>query len=254
MNCPPNSGSDERRAYHVVVHVADILFVFVPLTLRPHLAGDRQPLSERPRKKTRLPGFATHLGAKPLIGVVIGAPGIAVGKEHRLTEQHDHGGVVEEQRATALGPGKVGRAAAQQEVAVAAHERNAHTAAREPCKALTQRSRHLIRLIVAHPGLEDIPQQKQMGDGRGLRVQDLEKLRGGVRVVIAQVHVGGEKGRLARTDTQPRCTIHLPPTTVIDSITTGSAGTSAIGPMRVVFTPLMALTTSMPLITFPNTA
>ncbi len=123
-----------------------------------------------------------------------------------------------------------------------------------------QRLRDRIGLIVADPDLEQVAEQEQVAGAARVRVEPLEKQRGGARVVIAQVHVGansgapGDRAPLRRTGRSASGAADDFAIPVTDSIITGSAGTSRNGPTEPVRTLRIALTTSMPLTTLPNTA
>ncbi len=128
MNHMAHACALKRLAHGLQIHIANVLALLVSLALSAHLARDRQSFSERPRKKRLLPDRGSNFSAKALVSLVVGAPRITVREQHRKPEQLDDRGVVKQLRAVALGPGWARRGAAQQKVAIAAHQRDPNTA------------------------------------------------------------------------------------------------------------------------------
>src|SRR5690606_4275947 len=140
----------------------------------------------------------------------------------------------------------------EQEIAVAAHRVDPRAARAERLQPVEKGLRNRIGLVVADPGLEQVAEQEQVAGATRLRIEPLEEQRGSARVVVAEVHVGAEQRDVARRS--PDFDHFAPPTTAIESIETASTGTSWYGPTVPVRTLRIALTTSMPRMTLPNTA
>ena len=88
----------------IVVHIAQIVRLFVEFALLTHAAGDRKSFGKRLREKALLPGGASHLGPETLVRVIIGAPGVAVRNQHALSEQIEHFQITQQLRAEPFGP------------------------------------------------------------------------------------------------------------------------------------------------------
>ena len=227
--------------------------------LAAQLARDAQPFVQRAAQEVALPRVGARHGAGALVVDVVGAQRIAVREQHALAEQRDRARFVEQRGAGARGEPahrprrRVRRKGhVEQEIAVAAHRVDPRTACADRRQPVQKRLRDRVGLVVADPGLEQVAEQEQVAGAARLRIELREEQRGGARVVVAEVHVGAEQRNLVR---RPSDLDHFaPPTTAIESISTASAGTSWYGPTVPVRTLRIALTTSMPLTTLPNTA
>lgn len=190
------------------------------------------------------------------------APRVAMGEHDWATQQVDDGWVIEQLRAAAT----TERLAmldvhVDQEVTIASLKPDPKALAGEPRQGRGEFIRGLVGSVIADPGVKQIAQEKQVRNALRGHGERREKLAQCLRIMRAQVHVRGkERGRwVAQADDWLQAntaglTYLAGLTSVIDSITTGSTGTSPIGPTLRVLTPLMALTTSMPLTTLPKTA
>jgi len=217
------------------------------------LAGDRRltalakrrrrldSLARRSREEVALPGGVAHGLAQSLVVDVSGAERVAVQEQAAVVrrpiraEVH-HDLVLPVERR----PDPFGERLAEKEVAVAVHEVQGRATARHRPQGVDDRLELRGDDVVAQPRFEEIADDPER-PGVLRRIEKAQRQRddlgtGGVEVQVGDDEIDGQSA-----------------STVTDSMTTGSVGTSWCGPFEPVFTAAIALTASMPSTTRPNT-
>ena len=143
-----------------------------------------------------------------------------------------------------LHAGAPGVVLAQKKITIAVQEVQRDAPIREPAQTCSNPLLEFACSVITDPALEQVSEDIQCPGGRGALGQELFELFGDVGPIGAEVNIGDEQRDVAlvlqRISTR--------------SITTGSTGTSAIGPRLSVATWRISSTTSMPSVTRPNTA
>ncbi len=176
----------------IAADIARIVLQFVSFALFAHRPRDGQSLVKRTGEKGLLPGWRSNFSTKSLIVVIVNAPCVAVGEQHLSAEQIDHSRILQEFSVTAGRPCS-GRPVAldhtEQKITIATHQQHTYASRGESAQAVAQLRGNLIRLVIAHPRLKNVTQQKQVRDCPGVRGEGRKKQFSRLRVVITQVHV-----------------------------------------------------------------
>jgi hypothetical protein len=183
-----------------------------------------------------LPGLAAHQRANLLVLAIVGAQCVAVRQHHRFAEQRGKARILEHDRAGQRRE-TAGRHV-EEKIPVAAHREQPASARGDPREKSQGVAHYRIGLVIADPGFEQVAEQEHVSGPRPGRPELFEEQRGGEGIVVAQVHVGGKKPHIAirqrgrhrfsRDQDGPgrACDQLGAPMSVIDSMTTGSVGTS----------------------------
>jgi hypothetical protein len=122
--------------------------------------------------------------------MIVDAQRIAVHQQHSLTEDIYHRAVVDESGAR-LGT----KATAEQEISVAVHYVALHAAARQLAQACDDGAFVWVRVVIADPRLEQIPENEQAASSSGFTVEKLQKLTRDIRACAVEMQVGNEEHR-----------------------------------------------------------
>jgi hypothetical protein len=135
-----------------------------------------------------LPSRIADLTAKGLVGDVVGAQAVAVAQESLSIAERDQGGFGQDFEFCT--PGKIG---AEQEVAVAGHEKYAATGIGEGCELSGDpRVERIVEVVIAGPIFEEIAQDVK-GAGRPGGAGEVAFEYGGERRALgAQMQIGNE--------------------------------------------------------------
>jgi hypothetical protein len=143
-----------------------------------------------------------------------------------------------------LHPGAAGIVRTEQEIAIAVQKVDRNTAIGEASQGSGDPELEFAGGIVTDPALEQITENVERPGVRGAVNQELLELLGDVGTIGIEMDIGDE---------QPGVGLRLQGIST-RWITTGSTGTSVIGPLLEVSTERISSTTSMPSVTRPNTA
>jgi len=153
------------------------------------LLGEAAPQRQRQRQEASLPARAANHAAQQLIGAIGGAQGIAMRDQHRLAVQLDDARVGDQARAGALR-----EAILVQEVPIAMHHIARHPAPAQLRERAADAVAVRLVVVVAHPGLEQVPENVERLGAGSARGKKIDELRAGRRLAGIQVQIGDEQG------------------------------------------------------------
>ena len=131
-------------------------------------ARERAACIDRQRQEFTLPVRVSHRRAQTLVGAIVGAQRVAVHDQHRFAVKSDDQGVGQQLRAA-----RAAELRRQQEIPVAVHDEAGHAARGERAQTRDSRGLCLIRRVVPHPGLEQIPEDVQRRRFSGFALQEI---------------------------------------------------------------------------------
>ena len=147
----------------------------------PQVARDLPALVERSRKEVALPAGRAKLRAQRHVARVVGTEQVAVREQDGLAEESDALVVAEQasarQRAEPL---------AQQEVAVAVHQRAGDARVRQPSQRGDDRRETRIVVVVADPGLEQVAEDVELARRARGAIHELDEPARRLRVARSQ--------------------------------------------------------------------
>lgn len=243
------------------IHIHNLLILGgrLGLTLLAGILGKGQALFEALRQELLLPLRITDLLTEFLVRVIIGAQRIAVGDQGPATIQVD--GLVFPKHLHAT---LAGILRAEQEVSIAVEEVDRDTGLRQLTESVRDGSAQRSDMIIADPCFEQITQNVQGVRISGSLVQKIEEKPRDLRPFLVEMEVGDKEGG-QRSGDQPSVAVSVTSSTAAGAsggssitlalrMTMGCMGTSrGNGPDAPVWTRRIASTTSIPLMTSPNT-
>lgn len=156
---------------------------------RARLLCELAPQAQRQSQETPLPVGLSHHRAQQLIGPICRAQRVAMGEQDALPVQVDQHGIGEQAGTTALL-----EAVLEQEVAIAVHDEAGHAALAQVPHGRADLAPMRIVIIIADPGLEQIPEDVERLGACRPRLEELDELppRGGLLRIEVQI---GDKQR-----------------------------------------------------------
>ncbi|OIQ84469.1 hypothetical protein GALL_337250 [mine drainage metagenome] len=183
------------------------------------------------------------------VGLVGDAQRVAVAQHDATSAELQQAGVGQALRAAGVGQG-----VAEQEIAVAALQRQRAAAVDVAAQRVDDAACTGVdaELIVADPRFEQVAEHEQRVGAAGAGAEPVDERRGRARRRLAQVQIGDE-GQPPPRRRRDEGGVQAQASTAFSMITS-STGTSWWKPRLPVRTPLIASTTSSPETTRPNTA